>query len=94
MDEFNVNFTINELISKEKIEIKSVYLLSDNGGFIIAINWLEGKDTHFKMFKKQSIYSVKAFNHFLLEYDPNWFKLASDWLATPSTPLHLKPYEL
>jgi hypothetical protein len=89
MDEFDENFTVDELISKEKIDIKTIYLLSENDKYIIALSWFEFGDAHFKMFKKLSLSDVKAFSNFLLEYDKNWYELVINWIAKPFIPLCL-----
>ena len=89
MDEFNDNFTINELIIKENIEIKTIHLLSENDKYIIAVSWFDCDETHFKMFKKLSLSNVKTFSDFLLEYDKNWYELVINWMAKPFMPLCL-----
>ncbi len=90
MDEFNDGFTVNELIVIENIEIKTIHLLSENDKYIIAVSWFECGDTHFKMFKKQNVSSVKTFSDFLLEYNKSWYELVINWMAKPFMPLCLK----
>ncbi len=91
MDEFNKDFTINDLIIKENIDIKIIHLLSENDKSIIAVSWFECGDTHFKMFKNQGISNMKTFCDFLLNYDRNWYNLVSNWMVKPSIPHRLKP---
>lgn len=64
MDEFDSSFTIYELVSKERIDIKTVHLLSENQSFIIAVSWFECGEAHFKMFKNQGISNMKTFCSF------------------------------
>ena len=91
MDEFNQHFTIDDLIIKENIEIKSIHLLSENDKYILAVSWFEYGENHFKMFKDLSVASVKVFNNFLLEYNNDWYNLVINWLEKPITPpLRLK----
>lgn len=92
MDEFNQHFTIDDLIIKENIEIKSIHLLSENDKYILAISWFESGETHFKMFKNQSRLDLKIFNNFLLEYNKYWNELVLKWISKPTIPLHLKPF--
>ena len=89
MDEFNANFTVYELISKEMIHIKTVHLLYENEKFIIAVNWIDDNETHFKMFKNQDDTQLKAFCDFLLGYDENWYNLAENWTKKPLIPIRL-----
>ncbi len=91
MDEFNKDFTINDLIIKENIDIKIIHLLSENDKSIIAVSWFECDETHFKMFKDQGISNIKTFCDFLLDYDQNWYNLVLNWRKKPSIPLRLKP---
>lgn len=91
MDEFDKDFTVDDLIIKEKIEIRNVNLLYEKNTFILAISWFESDETHFKMFKNQGISNIKTFCDFLLDYDHNWYNLVLNWMAKPSIPLRLKP---
>ena len=91
MDEFNKDFTINDLIIKENIDIKVIHLLSESDKYVIAVSWFECDETHFKMFKNQGISNIKTFCDFLLDYDQNWYNLVSNWMVKPSIPLRLKP---
>jgi hypothetical protein len=86
MDEFDTDFTINELISKENIEIITIHLLSEKDKFTLAVRWFEYGETHFKMFKKQNISGIKYFGDFLLEYDKNWYNLFINWITKPLLP--------
>jgi len=90
MDEFNTRFTIDDLIIKGNIEIKTIHLLSENDQFIIAVSWFECDEAHFKMFKNQGISNMKKFCDFLLDYDQNWYNLVLKWRKKPSMPLRLK----
>jgi len=94
MDEFDELFTLNHLVNKENIEIKSIHLLSDKDTFTLAVRWFECGDIHFKMFKNQGIYNMKTFCDFLLKYDHNWYDLVINWIEKPSMPLRLDPNQL
>ena len=90
MDEFNQNFTIDDLIIKENIEIKSIHLLTEYDKYILAVSWFEYGEEHFKLFKDLNIYSVKILKDFLSEYNNDWYNFVNNWLKNPKIPLYLK----
>jgi len=78
MDEYS----IGDLINNENIDISRVY----GDTFIIAVNWTDKYDLHFKMFKKLSFSQVINFSYTL---ENSWNIKINDWLISSRIPLKL-----
>jgi hypothetical protein len=83
MDDCSIAYFINN----QYIEITTIHLLIDKDKFIIAVNWYEDNEQHFKMFKKLNISQVISFSNNLKH---SWSEKINIWLNSPKIPLKLK----
>jgi len=83
MDDCSIAYFINN----QYIEITTIHLLIDKDKFIIAVNWYEDNEQHFKMFKKLNVSQVISFSNNLKH---SWSEKINIWLNSPKIPLKLK----
>jgi len=79
-------YSISALINKQNIEISTIHLLTDKDKYIIAINWTEKNESHFKMFKQLQLSQVTDFSECLKSC---WNESINDWLDGSKMPLKL-----
>ncbi|MBA6252859.1 hypothetical protein [Colwellia sp. MB3u-55] len=84
------DYTINNLIINEDITVTTIHLLVENNQYIIAINWYERDEPHFKMFKNLKYSQVINFSNNLQN---GWNKKIIDWLSSKKAPLKIQTVE-
>jgi hypothetical protein len=81
------DYSINHLIYNSHIRILTIHILTDNEKFIIAVNWYEQDERHFKMFKELNCDQVMNFSKSLKS---GWNDKINHWLKSSKIPLKLK----
>lgn len=93
MDEFMEEFTLNELIKRyqdEHITFTTIHICTDDPeGIVIAVFWEALAETHFKLFKQQSEYTIKSFSDAISEKHDKWHHKICQWFEGSRVPLKL-----